>query len=181
MDGTRARKLNLKFRDWRKDGEFILICGQHERSEQWRNMPRMSKWVMDTIEHVQTYTDRPIIFRPHPRCPLPSIEHQYRNVYRQEPIKFENTYDDYDLSFKDVWATISWSSNPGIHSILAGVPAFTGPDSLAYDVANTDFALIEDPLMPDRQQWLNDYAWTEFSIKEISAGIPLKRLTNKLF
>ena len=40
--------------------------------------------------------------------------------------------------------------------------------------------MIEHPIMPERQQWLNDYAWTEFSIKEIKAGLPLKRLTKVL-
>jgi len=35
-------------------------------------------------------------------------------------------------------------------------------------------------LYPDRTQWLNDYAWTEFTIQEISQGIPLKRLTSLL-
>ena len=52
----------------------------------------------------------------------------------------------------------------------------------AYDVGNDiDFLYdIEDPLMPDRQQWLNDYAHTEYTIEEISQGLPLKNLTNKL-
>jgi hypothetical protein len=35
--------------------------------------------------------------------------------------------------------------------------------------------------MPDRTQWLNDYAHTEYTVEEISQGIPLKRLTDKLF
>ena len=39
---------------------------------------------------------------------------------------------------------------------------------------------IEDPLMPDRTQWLNNYAHTEWTIEEISQGIPLKRLTSQL-
>ena len=86
------------------------------------------------------------------------------------------------MQFNNIHATVSYSSNPGIHSIIDGVPAFVGPSSLAYDVGNDiDFWHdIENPLMPDRTQWLNDYAWTEFTIEEISQGIPLKRLTSML-
>jgi hypothetical protein len=86
------------------------------------------------------------------------------------------------MDFNDIWATISYSSNPGIHSILNGVPAFVGTSSLAYDVANDiDFMHdIESPLMPERTQWLNDYAHTEYTIEEISQGLALKNLTNKL-
>jgi hypothetical protein len=181
-DSTRAQSLGLNLKPWRNDGKSILICGQHDKSLQWQSMPRMSQWVMDTIEEVQKHTDRPIIFRPHPRCRLDAIEHQYRNVRRQEPRFINGTYDDFDMGFHNIWATVSYSSNPGIHSILEGVPAFVSPHSLAYDAANDiDFLHdIESPLRPDRQQWLNDYAWTEFTIAEIAAGLPLKRLTSKL-
>lgn len=178
----RAQKLNLSLRSWRENGEHILICGQHDKSLQWQNMPRMSNWVMDTIEEIQKYTDRPIVFRPHPRCRLDTIERQYRNVYRQDPLHISGTYDDFNLSFMKAHAVVNWSSNPGVQSILAGVPAFVGHSSLAYDVANDiDFMHdIENPCKPDRQQWLNDYAWTEFTLEEISQGIPLNLLTDKL-
>jgi hypothetical protein len=174
---TRARRFGLTPLPWRDDGKYILLCGQHEKSEQWRNMPSMSKWVMQTIEEIRTYTDRPIMFRPHPRCPLPHIEHEFKNVVRQQPQQMPGTYDDFDMRFSNIWATVNWSSNPGIHSILNGVPAFVGPSSLAYDVANHSYANIESPLMPDRQQWINDYAHTEYTVDEISKGIPIKHLT----
>jgi len=182
-DASRASLLGLECKPWRTDGEYILLCGQHEKSEQWQNMPRMSHWVMDTIETIQKYTDRPILFRPHPRCRLDAIEHQYKNVYRQNPVQVPGSYDDFDMSFDNVYATISYSSNPGIHSVLQGVPAFVGASSLAYEAANDiDFLHdIERPHTPDRQQWLNDYAWTEFTVEEIAQGLPLKRLTSKLF
>ena len=180
-DGSRAASLGLVCKPWRSDGNFILICGQHDKSLQWQSMPRMSQWVMNTIEQIQRHSKRPIIFRPHPRCRLDAIEHQYKNVYRQDPRQLPGTYDDFDMKFDNIWATVSWSSNPGIHSVINGIPTFTGPESLAYTVANNDYAFIESPLQPERQQWLNDYAWTEYTVDEIANGLPLKRLTSKLF
>jgi hypothetical protein len=137
-DDSRARSLGLGLNPWRKDGEYILICGQHDKSLQWRNMPSMSQWIIDTIETIQKHSKRPIIFRPHPRCPLPHIEHEFKNVKRQEPKHIAGTYDDFDMAFDDIYCTVSWSSNPGIHSVINGVPAFVGPSSLAYDVAGHD-------------------------------------------
>ena len=182
MDGVRVRNLGLELKPWRKDGECILICGQHDKSLQWQGMPPMSNWVMNTIEQIRTHTNRPIIFRPHPRCPLPYIEKEFKNVYRQNPTKIDGTYDDYDVDYSNIHATISYSSNPGIHSILNGVPAFVSTHSLAYDAGNDiDFLHdIETPSMPDRTQWLNDYAHTEYTIEEIAVGLPLKNLTPKL-
>jgi hypothetical protein len=182
-DDSRVSLLGLEVKPWRTTGEYILICGQHDKSLQWNNMPKMSVWVMNTITEIQKHTDRPIIFRPHPRCTLPSIEHEFKNVRRQTPKQTPGSYDDFDIDYSNVYATVSYSSNPGIHSVLEGVPAFVSPSSLAYDVGNDIdfFHDIEAPLTPDRQQWLNDYAWTEFTVEEISQGLPLKRLTSKLF
>jgi len=177
---TRCNTLGLKLKPWRTDGKHILICGQHDKSLQWHGMHSMSQWVMNTINSLQTHYDYPIMFRPHPRCRLDAIEQQYKNVYRQDPIKIIGTYDDFDMNFNNIKFTVSWNSNPGIHSIIQGVPAFVGPSSLAWDVGCPHLLMVDNPHMPDRQQWLNDYAHTEWTVEEISQGIPLKNLTSKL-
>lgn len=181
-DSSRAKALGLKLQPWRSNGKYILICGQHDKSLQWRDMPRMSNWFLNTYDEIRKHTDRPILFRPHPRCRLEHIERGLRYVERQEPRHVAGTYDDFDMGFDNIFATISHSSNPGCHSIIQGVPAFVSPSSLAYDVGNDiDFLHdIENPIMPDRTQWLNDYAWTEYTVDEIATGMPLKRLTNYL-
>ena len=179
-NSDRAKQLGLELKPWRSNGENILICGQHDKSLQWKDMQPMSQWVMDTIQFIRAQTNRPIIFRPHPRCPLTAIEHEFKDVKRQTPKQIKDTYDDFDMGFDNIWATVSWSSNPGIHSVIEGVPAFTGPSSLAFDVALQNLRQIEDPLYCDRTQWLNDYAHTEHTIEEISQGIPIKHLTSKL-
>ena len=181
-DNSRSNNIGLALAPWTYQGEYILVCGQHDKSLQWTNMSRMSNWFLDTYDEIRKYSNRTIIFRPHPRCRLEHIERGLVNVIRQDPQYINGTYDDFNLGFENIWATINWSSNPGIHSIIAGVPAFVGPSSLAYPVANdlANIRNIEDPIRPDRQQWLNDYAHTEWTIEEISQGIPLKRLTSKL-
>ena len=183
MDSTRSNLQGLTLKPWRTEGKYILICGQHDKSLQWQGMPRMSNWFLNTYDEIRKHTDRPIIFRPHPRCKLEHIERGLRYVERQEPRHVNGTYDDFDMRFNNVWATVSHSSNPGIHSIIQGIPAFVSTSSLAYDVANDiDFLHdIENPAMPDRTQWLNDYAYTEWTIQEIAKGLPLKHLTSKLF
>jgi hypothetical protein len=181
-DRTRADNLGLVCKPWRSNGDFILIAGQHDKSLQWQGLPRMSNWFLNTYDEIRKYTDRPIIFRPHPRCKLEHIERGLKHVYRQVPQHVNGTYDDFDMGFNNIHCTISYSSNPGIHSIIQGVPAFVSTHSLAYDVSNDiDFLHdIEQPLTPDRTQWLNDYAHTEYTIEEISQGIPLKHLTSHL-
>lgn len=175
-DSNRPKRFGLELKPWRTNGEYILICGQHDKSLQWAGMPPMTQWVEKTITEIQQYTNRSIIIRPHPRCPLPNIEKKFKNVHKQDPRKLTGTYDDFDMKFDNIWATVSWSSNPGIHSIINGVPAFVGPSSLAWNVANASLEDIENPQMVERTEWLEEYAHTEHTIDEIAQGIPLKHL-----
>jgi len=179
--GIRAKQLGLNLQPWRSEGSYILICGQHEKSQQWQIMPNMTAWLGNTINIIREHTDMPIYWRPHPRYPVQYVEQDFKNVIRQTPTKIDATYDDYDFDVRDAWATICYSSNPGPHSIIAGIPAFVGASSLAFDVGNNNLHNIMNPHMPDRQQWLNDYAHTEYTLDEISSGIPLKNLTSKLY
>jgi hypothetical protein len=180
-DAGRACLLGLECKPWNTSGEYVLLCGQHDRSEQWNMLPSMERWVVETIQSIQSYTDRPIIFRPHPRCPVTDVEKRFKNVIRQNPRQLPGTYDDFDMDFDNIYTTVSWTSNPGIHSVIEGVPSYTSPSSLAWDVSIKSLTNLDSPPLPDRTQWLNDYAWTEYTVEEISQGIPLKRLTSKLF
>ena len=120
---------------------------------------------------------RPIIVRPHPRCTVTTELNKFENVTIEFPRQIPNTYDDFDFDFHNAWAVVNWSSNPATQAVIGGVPVFVGPSSLAWDVGNDSLKDINNPVMPDRQQWLNDLAYTEWTTEEISQGIPLKRLT----
>jgi len=176
---ARAKKLGLSLRPWREEGKYIIVCGQHDRSEQWQGLPPITEWLQQTVRDIRQHTDRSIVFRPHPRCPVKAIDKKIDVIF-QKPIKSPGSYDDFDLRFNGAHCVISWSSNPGVHAILNGIPAFTSASSLAWPVANSDYSQIESPLMPDRTQWLNDYAHTEYTLAEIAEGIPLNYLTKKI-
>jgi hypothetical protein len=180
-NSDRADQLGLKLKPWKDNSDgHILICTQHDKSEQWKGMPNISNWVLEVIEHIRSQTDRKIIVRPHPRCKLQGIQHEFQNVFLQKPQYIEGTYDDFDLNLENTFAVVNWSSNPAIQSIMSGVPAYVSKHSLSYGVGNPIYSDYNNPLKPDRQQWLNDLAYTEWSVPEISQGIQLKRLTSFL-
>jgi len=180
-NNERANMLGLKLKPWtyNEDGP-IVICLQHNKSLQSATMPPHDKWLDNTLSTIRKRTDRLIIIRPHPRCPIPLFSDKYKNVDVQYPVKNNTTYDDYEFDMSDAYAVVSWSSNPAIQAILQGVPVFVGPSSLAYDVAQHSVKEINNPIRPDRTQWLNDLAHVEYSTHEIAAGYPLKHLTLQL-
>lgn len=169
-DSSRAEQLGLKIKPWKEHGDHILICSQHERSEQWRYMPPSDIWVNDTITKIREHSDRPIRIRPHPRFPL-------RRNFNQNSVLSSNNFQT-DLN--TAWAVVNHCSNPGIEAVMNGVTAFVDDISLAAPVANTDLSMIETPLRPDRTQWLNDLAWTEWTQQEMLDGLPQDLIVKKL-
>ena len=179
-DDSRKKKLSISSLDWRK-GENIILCGQHPHSQQWEGMPPMNRWIENTIESIRSHTDRKIVVRPHPRSNC-AIAKRFKNVEFRSPQRLAATYDSYDFeaALNNAWAVVNWNSNPSTVAALRGIPVFVGPDSMASPVGNLSIENIEKPNMPDRTQWINDLAYTEWSVEEISGGEPLDRLSEKL-
>lgn len=180
FDNSRPNKFNLNLKEWNSNGEFILICLQQSESLQWKTQPATDVWLHNTIEKIQSVSKRPILVRPHPRSKISNIERNFKNVYRQDPKRLENTYDSFDLKFDNIYATVNWNSNPGVNSVINGIQSIVGPDSLAVDVAETELSNIENLKFPNRLDWLIKISHTEFTLDEIAKGIPLQNLTKKL-
>lgn len=182
IDNDRWKKFHIDLKPWKQTGENIIICGQHDTSHQWRNNPPMSKWFDKQITEIRKYTDRPIVIRPHPRNRVTIDVKKYKGVTMVEPRRDMNTYDDTDLAerLKSAWALVSHSSNPAMMAVFAGIPVYVSEASLSYEVGNHSFTNINNPAMPDRQQWANRLAHTEWWPDEIQNGLPWSRIKQRL-
>ena len=174
---NRAKLLSVRLQPWHQ-GDHILIAMQRTDSEQWAGLPSAEQWLRQTVDRIRAHTDRPIVVRPHPRQRLAPIS----GVQIQQPQALRGTYDEFDFrsNIGRAWAVVNENSGPGSQAIIDGVPAFVGADSMAVPVANTDFALIEKPRMPDRSAWLEQLCHTEWTVSEIRSGLPLGRLLKSL-
>jgi len=170
----RGKDLRLEAQPWNDSGYRIVIAAQRSDSEQWAGQPPTVAWLTETARKIRQYSDRPITIRPHPRQRIGSVP----GCAIEMPQPIPGTYDnfDYDRCLSTAWAVVNHNSGPGCQAILGGVPAFVDGSSLAAPVGNLDLAAIENPLRPDRSQWLEQIAHTEWYADEIATGLPLKRL-----
>jgi hypothetical protein len=170
---NRADNLNLKLQPWR-NGSNIVIAMQRHDSEQWHGQPPINQWLESTVAEIRKHSDRPVVIRSHPRsgCHIPP------GCLIDRPQFNAGSYDDFD--FERVLGTahcvLNWNSGPGPQALIAGVPAFVGPTSLASLIANWDLSQIENPPRTDRTQWLEQLAHTEWTVEEIKTGLPFTRL-----
>ena len=182
FDDKRWPLFGHKLKPWNPTGEIIVICGQHDSSEQWKGLPRMEQWIKQQIAEIRKYTTRPILVRPHPRNQINLKENEFTNVHVRHPKRDFKTYDDTDFkaTLERTWAVVNHSSNPAIESVINGVPVFVSESSLCHDVGNINLSDINNPAMPNRLTWANKIAYTEWFPNEIEKGVPWERIKARL-
>ena len=182
FDDKRWPLFEHELRPWNPTGEIIVICGQHDSSEQWRGLPRMSTWIAQQIKEIRRYTTRPILVRPHPRNSIDFNERDFKNVKVRMPKRDFRTYDDTDFkaTLERTWAVVNHSSNPAMEAVIRGIPVFVSESSLCHDVGNISLADINTPAMPNRHTWANKLAYTEWFEDEIEQGLPWARIKKRL-
>ncbi len=171
-----------ELRPWNPTGELIVICGQHDTSEQWKGLPRMSVWIEQQINEIRKYTSRPILVRPHPRNQINFDESKFENVKVRLPKRDFRTYDDtnFKATLGGTWAVINHSSNPAMEAVIRGIPVFVSESSLCHEVGNNHLYDINKPAMPNRMNWANKLAYTEWFEDEIEQGLPWTRIKKRL-
>ena len=171
---TLSTNSNISLKDWRTTGDHILLCLQRNGGWSMDGMD-VQDWAVDTINKIQMYTDRQIVVRAHPGD-KDSVNYLNPRLGRCK-IKFGKrvvlSYNrDIEEDLKDCWAAVNYNSSPVVGAAIEGVPIFVMDParSQCAEVANTDLAQIENPLMPDRQKWVERLAMFHWNFDELKSG-----------
>lgn len=180
LDWDRPKKLGISLAINVSRNPRIVIASQHAHSLQVAGLPDMETWIQTQIHQIRAVTDRPIVVRPHPRSAINMdlLGGMPPGVSVEHPVKVINTYDSYNLAF-DCHAMVNYNSGPGIQAALAGTRPIVDVSSLAHPVS-INFESIERSYDVERDQWLVEICHTEYTIKEISQGLWLKRIDSAL-
>jgi hypothetical protein len=155
----------------------VLVVAQNSQSLQTHQLQSTNQWIVDTAHKIQTYTDRPIVVRPHPRSPFDSSLLP-ANVQLEIPRKLTGTYDSYNIDYHH-HVVINYNSGAGVQAALIGTTVIVDHTSLAAPVS-IDMCDIEQSVMTDRDQWRVEIAHTEYLIEEIQQGLWIPRLAPQL-
>lgn len=178
IDQDRWKKLsvnlNLSLKNWRTTGDHILLCLQRNGGWSMGGMD-VQDWAVKAIEEIQKHTDRPIVVRAHPGD-KDSVNYLNPRLGRCK-IKFNKRVTlSYNKSLEDdlvdCWAAVNYNSSPVVGAAIEGVPIFVMDParSQCAEVANTDLSQIENPLLPDRQQWVERLSMFHWNFDELKSG-----------
>lgn len=177
LDPTRPQKLSVELKSPLSTRRHdILIASQHKYSLQWQNMPSMEQWIESTVKTIRKYSNRNIVVRPHPRSPIRL--NPIPGVRVEIPKKIPNSYDDFDIDY-NFHCVINHNSGPAVQAAIAGVPIICDQSSLAASVSEK-WENLENPQLPDRQDWFLKLCHTEWTLDELAQGIPQERLIKSI-
>jgi len=176
LDQARPKTLGVELKPVDDDrNNKILIACQHERSLQWEGQSSMAEWVKQKVAEIRKFTDKSVVVRPHPRSP---VSLNIQGVTVEQPKKIPNSYDSFDINYK-YHCVINHNSGPAVQAAISGIPVICDHTSLAFDVSDV-IENIDRPTLPDRTQWFVKLCHTEWTVQEISTGVPIQRLVTTL-
>jgi hypothetical protein len=166
--------LNLKPLNQKRNNKILIAC-QHERSLQWEGQPSMAEWAKRKVAEIRKFTEKDIIIRPHPRSPFTLT---IPGVQVEQPKKILNSYDSFDIDY-NYHCVVNHNSGPAVQAAINGVPVICDRSSLAFPVSDR-IENINNPTLPDREEWFLKLCHTEWTVDEISKGLPIQRLVSAL-
>ena len=162
-DDSRRKMFGLEPKPFhRKTMGHILLAGMGAKSAWAEKEEPVESWERRTVAELRKYTDRKIIYRPKP---------SWAGATKIEGTSFSSNSQSLESVLQDCHAVVTHHSNVAVDGLVAGVPAFTNIGA-AVPMA-TGFRLddIERPYYPDdREQWLNDLAYCQWSLTEMRDG-----------
>ena len=143
-DRWRALALKHEVRPWRRGGGKIVIADTLPDYWNVRGLP--VNWSKRTANLLRTKTDRPIVIRDK-----------------------ESKLSLYD-ELKDAHCLVAHGSIAAVEAVVMGTPVFVDQESAAALVGRIGFDDLENPVYPERQQWLNSLAYHQWNETELVDG-----------
>lgn len=151
-------------RPWRApEGDYVLLLGQVATDAAVRRT-RITEWYERTARALRERGHK-VVFRPHPLAPptghIPGVAEVQQGTLAE--------------ALQGARWVVSFNSNASLLAVLAGVPTVTCDEgAMAWAVTGHD--PLEPPPRPDRTQWANELAWTQWTQDELRSGAAWEHL-----
>lgn len=182
---------NIEIKEWNTSGDYILVVLQRPGDTSLTKLitkhGSYENFVSYTINEIRKNTDRKIVIRPHPSrkdAQIKIIESlNLKGIRISDTPSKEGSISGGDGLYKDfsnAYAIVGFNSNALTESVCEGIPTFSMcPSSMAWDVSNKSLQYLENPILFERQQWLNNLGYCQWREDECLEGKPLTHLLKK--
>ncbi len=165
------RHTPIRPQPWRQPtlSDPVLLAGMGDKAAAAEGMTP-GTWERRAIKKLRRYTEREIIYRPKP---------SWKGAEQIPGALYSGPDEPLTPLLRRCHAVVTHHSNVAVDGLVEGVPAFT-VKGVAMPLGLTDTAWIEQPYTGgDRDQWLADVAYCQWSVPEMRAGTPWLHLKSE--
>lgn len=145
-DPARWNALGIELEPWRPRGEYVLVICQSKTYFEMRGLSH-GGWLWQTLADIARLSDRPVIVRAKPT----------RHTKRRD-IRFD---------LDKAWCVVTHTSNVAVDAVVKGIPVYVTGQCAASVMAGDD---IDEPRLPDREQWAWNLAANQWTLDEVRTG-----------
>lgn len=173
---AQSSQLNIKPAPYRTEGRHVLLLGQVARDASLRGVD-IVKWLRDTAIEVRRRSTRPIVVRLHPSMRWRDRKAAIAACAEIADLTISPLERTFSADIADAWTCVTYSSGGAVDALLAGVPPICmSPANVAYELCSKSIEDIEQPLQPDREQFLRDIAYSQWTREEMADGTAWRHL-----
>ncbi len=185
-----VKNTGVTFKDWRSPGKNIVIMAQKEGDsalvDLYKKFNSFGAWINYVIKKLRKFTDRPIVYRPHPmnlsrglrnweKIVLPFVQEQkIKNVTLSQFLTEGGGQGGEGLEndLKRAYCVVTYNSLSAVEAVVRGIPVYATNDmSMVWPIAHKDFSQIEKlNYNIDLQDWQNKIAYTMWNREEVKSG-----------
>lgn len=164
-DGERfATHYGHMLEPWRHGGEYTLVIGQVPKDAALAGHDIRS-WCIAVCSELRS-RGRRVVYRPHP---VHVQRVGFASAIRGFPDWLTMSGESLTTALAGAEQTVTWNSTTVVESLLAGIPAVAADmGSIGWEVSS--HSLNEEPVRPDRADWLSALAWRQWSMEEMRDG-----------
>lgn len=155
-DGRRFKQLGIDIKDWRTQGDHILVTPQ---SDHFMRVVVGYKgdWLADTLEAIKRVTDRPIQVR----------------LWNQDKKKLSQ---ELPQQLVNCWALVTHSSGSAITALMSGIPVVCTAQCVISPMSGRMEDLNDPPLPDGRREWAEIVADQQWTLDEMRSGLSWRML-----
>lgn len=150
---SRMNTLDPKIENWNTNrGEYLLLIEPQQNIVQERLGIDLGTWKIDLLEKLKTFWNGSIKWR--------------RKAGGKNPGRWPSFLED----LKGCHAVVGERTMACVEAVMLGYPAYTVDFSTVSLLMGTDLTKLNNIEYPDRTEWLEHVAWSQFYPEEFGQG-----------
>jgi hypothetical protein len=150
---NRIDTLYPEVEDWKKiRGDYLLLIEPQQDIVKERLGIDLGTWKNNLLEKLSPYWDGSVKWR--------------RKAGGKNPGRWPSFLED----LQGCHAVVGERTMACVEAVMLGYPAYTTDFSTVSLIMGTDLSKLKNPEYPDRKQWLEHIAWSQFSPEEFDNG-----------